>query len=168
MGRLGVGLVALLVLGPILQVEDDPEVKRPRTNREQLEAIAKKHGATTPGEQYRALCREYDEARGRYERALREAKSDEERQTVFKKSYVGPEYYTHLFQLLAWLHPENPAAIDARVWIGSRDPAGPEGQESMKILARDHVGSDKLGSVCDAVGYLPIALAESFLRAVAE
>ena len=45
MGRLGVGLVALLVLGPILRVEDDPEVKRPRTNREQLEAIAKKHGA---------------------------------------------------------------------------------------------------------------------------
>jgi hypothetical protein len=122
MGRLGVGLVALLVLGPILRVEDDPEVKRPRTNRGQLEAIARKHGATTPGEQYRALCREYDEARGRYEQALREAKSDEERQTVFRKSYVGPEHYTHLFQLLAWLHPEDPAAIDARVWIGSRDP----------------------------------------------
>ena len=44
MGCLGVGLVAILVLGPILRVEGDPEVKRPRTNREQLEAIAKKHG----------------------------------------------------------------------------------------------------------------------------
>jgi subtilisin family serine protease len=45
MGRLGVGLVALLVLGPILRVKDDPEVKRPQTDRKRLEAIVKKHGA---------------------------------------------------------------------------------------------------------------------------
>jgi hypothetical protein len=29
MGRLGVGPAAILVLGPILRVKDDPEVKRP-------------------------------------------------------------------------------------------------------------------------------------------
>src|SRR4029077_12862817 len=34
-----------LVLGPILRVKDDPEMKRPQTDRKQLEAIAKKHGA---------------------------------------------------------------------------------------------------------------------------
>ena len=152
MGCLGVGLVALLALGPTLWVEDDSGDKQRRTAREQLEEIAKKHDATTPGEQYRALSREYDEAREGYERALREAKSDEERQRVFEQSRVGPEHYTHLFQLLARLHPKDPAAIDARVWIGSHDPAGPEGHEAMKILARDHIGSDKLGPVCDAVG----------------
>jgi hypothetical protein len=45
MGRVGVGLVALLMLGPILRVEEGPEVKKPRTHTIQLEVIAKKHGA---------------------------------------------------------------------------------------------------------------------------
>jgi len=45
MGRLGVGLVALLVLGPILRVKDDPEVNRSQTDRKRLEAVAKKHRA---------------------------------------------------------------------------------------------------------------------------
>jgi thiol-disulfide isomerase/thioredoxin len=165
---LSVGLAALLALAPVLRLDDNAGVKPSQTPRALLEEIARKHGATTPGEQYQALCREYDQARGGYERALREAKSDEERQKVFDKSYVGPERYTHLFQALARLHPRDPAALDALVWIGSRDPAGPEGQESMKILEKDYIRSDKLGSVCDAVGYLPIAPAESFLRAVAE
>jgi subtilisin family serine protease len=44
-GRLGVGLVALLMLGPVPRVNDCPDVKRPRTNRKQLEVIAKKEGA---------------------------------------------------------------------------------------------------------------------------
>ena len=168
MGRLGVGLVALLVLWPTVRGEQDPAGRQQLSAREELETIVKKHGATTPGDRYRALCREYDEAREGYERALKEAKSDEERQRVFSKAYVGPEHYTHLFQLLAWLYPKDPAARDAWIWIGSHDPAGPEGHEAMKILSRDHANSDKLGSVCDAVGTLPTGAAESFLRAVAE
>jgi hypothetical protein len=136
MGCLGVGLVALLALGPTLRVDDDPGDKPPRTSRGEFEAIAKKHGATTPGGQYRALSREYDEAREGYERALREAKSDEGRQRVFARSHAGPEHYTHLFLMLARLHPKDPAARDALIWIGSHDPAGPEAHEAMKILAR--------------------------------
>jgi thiol-disulfide isomerase/thioredoxin len=81
---------------------------------------------------------------------------------------VGPEGYTHLFLRLARLHPEDPAGRDALIWIGSHDPAGPEGHDAMAILARDFADSDGLGPVCDAVGYLPIAPAEAFLRAVAE
>jgi subtilisin family serine protease len=135
---------------------------------EQLEEIVKKYDATSPGQQYQALSREYDKAREVYEQALRGAKSDLERQRVFSTSRVGPEQYTHLFQLLARLHPDNPAARDALIWIGGHDPAGPEGQEALKILARDHIGSDGLGPVCDAVGSLPTVVAESFLRSVSE
>jgi thiol-disulfide isomerase/thioredoxin len=164
----GMGLVALLVLGPTVRFEDDPQNKRPRTIRDVFDAIAKKHGANTPAEQYRALFDDYNEGREGYERALREAKTDDERREVRNKKYVGPEAYTHLFQMLAHLHPDDPAALDALVWIGSHDPAGPEGHEAMTIIARDHIGSDKLGPVCDAVAYLPTAEAESFLRAVAE
>jgi thiol-disulfide isomerase/thioredoxin len=168
MGYLAVALVALLALGPTLRVEDDSGNKRSRTPREQFEEIAEKHGATSPDDQYKALLKDYNEGRARYERALRGANTDEELRAVRKNDYVGPENYTHLFQILARLHPKDPVAIDALVWIGSHDPAGPEGQETMKILSRDHVGSDKLGPVCDAVGYLPIEEAETFLRAVAE
>jgi hypothetical protein len=81
---------------------------------------------------------------------------------------VGPEQYTHLFRMLARLYPKDPAARDALIWIGSHDPAGPEGYEAMKILARDHIGSEGLGPVCDAAAALPTAAVESFLRTVAE
>ena len=81
---------------------------------------------------------------------------------------MGPEQFTHLFQTLARLYSKAPAARDALIWIGSRDPAGPEGHEAMKILARDHVGTEGLGPVCDAVASLPTAAAEAFLRAVGD
>lgn len=168
MGHLSVGLVALLMLGPIRGVEDAPQEHGPQTTRERFEKLVKRHGATTPGEQCQALVKEYDEARGNFERALKGAKNDDQRRAIRDKNYVGPEQYTHLFQMLARRHPKGPVARDALVWIGSHDPAGPEGHEAMQILPRDHMGSDKLGSVCDAVGNLPKAEAETFLRTVAE
>src|SRR5438552_298874 len=133
MGCLGVGLVALLALGPTLRVEDDSGDKQSRTPREEFEAIAKKRGAATPAERYWALVREYDEARQAYRQTMRAAKTDEERLRIFRQSHVGPEAYTYLFQLLAWLHPNDAAAQDALVWIASHDPAGPEGQEAMRV-----------------------------------
>ena len=86
MGRLSVGLVALLLLWPTVRGEQDPAGRQQLSAREELETIVKKHGATTPGDRYRALCREYDEAREGYERALKEAKSDEERQSERRPS----------------------------------------------------------------------------------
>ena len=112
---LGVVLVALLALGPTLWVEDDPGGEPARTPREEFEALVKKHGATTPSEQFRAHRREYEEAREGCERALREAKSDEERRRVRDESNVGPWAYTHLFQVLARLHPSDPASR-SRSW----------------------------------------------------
>lgn len=168
MRGLGVVLVASLALGSTPRVEDDPGDKPARTVREIFEEIVKKRGATNPSEQYRALCREYEEAREGYERALREAKSEEERRRVRNESCVGPEQYTLFFQMLARLHPSDPAARDALIWNAAHDPSSSEAEEAMIILARDHVDSDRLGPVCDAVGFVPFAKAETFLRTVAE
>lgn len=164
----GAVLVASLALWPAPGVGDGPQGEPPRTPRELLEAFAKEHGATTPAEQFRALCREYDEARGRYERGLRGAKSDEERRKVREESYAGPEQYTVYFQALARLHPGDPAARDAMIWNACHDPSSVEAEEAMKILARDYADSDGLGPVCNAVGFVPFAKSEDFLRAIAE
>jgi peroxiredoxin len=168
MGCVGVWLVALLALGPTRWVEDDSGDKQRWTAREQLEEIAKKRGAATPAERYQALVREYDEARQAYRQSMRAAKTDEERLRIFRQSHVGPEAYTHLFQLFARLHPNDAAAQVALVWIASHDPAGPEGQEAMRVLARDHINKESLWRACVALQGLPIDQAESFLRAVAE
>ena len=70
MGCLNTGLVALLALGPTLWIGDDSGDKQRRTVREQLDEIAKKYSATTPGEQYQARSREHDAAREREELSL--------------------------------------------------------------------------------------------------
>lgn len=168
MRGLGVVLIVSLALGPPVRGEVDPGDKPTQSNRELFEELVKKHGATTPAEQFQALCREYDGARERYERAMREAKSDEERRRARNESYTHPSQYTLYFKILAQLHPKDPAAQDALIWNASHDPSSVEAEEAMIILARDHVDSDKLGPACDAVGYVPFVKSETFLRTVVE
>ena len=105
MGCLAMWLVALLALGPTLWIEDDWNSDVDCSG--QLEAIAKKHGATTPDEQYPGALPRVRRERGKGTSGLCERRSPTRNVRGSPiRSHVGPEHYTHLFQLLARLQPQ--------------------------------------------------------------
>jgi hypothetical protein len=130
----GVAL-ALLVLLPAARALDD----------------AKPPG--TPAEQYKALVKEYQDATNAFQKAMREAKTNEER---VKAMQLRPnaQKFAERFLALAEKHPKDPAAVDALVWVATHTGGSGKGSPraaALAALARDHATSDKLGPLCDAL-----------------
>jgi hypothetical protein len=69
---------------------------------------------------------------------------------------------------LAENHADDPAAIDALVWIVTKVRAGAEADKALTILARKHVDSEKIGPVCQSLIHSPSPDAEKLLRMVLE
>src|SRR5215470_9715415 len=125
----------------------------------------------TPAQQYAALLAEHQRAT-----SSSRTMSDAER-TVF----VGQAYRRHnelAVKLVALVeqHPQDPIAIDAllqAVWqvngtwwpveVAGRDEACPR---AFALLQRDHLGSERLGPLCERISYGFCKEYEPFLRAV--
>src|SRR2546428_3180279 len=91
----------------------------------------------TPAEQYKALLKEYHDARA----DLAKAKSDEER----KKAIERRDRLPPRFLELAEKNPKDPIVVDAlieMVWFGM-----PGSDKAIALLQRDHVRSDRLRQV---------------------
>jgi hypothetical protein len=122
----------------------------------------------TPVEKYRALL---EESRALPE-AQSQAKTDEERKKLSARQGELPRKFLEL----ALEHPGDPVAVEALIEIvamtsGSSFSAGGKessGQRAMAILLRDHIQSDKLGSVCQQVAFGFHPNHEAFLRAALE
>src|SRR5579875_3095706 len=105
----------------------------------------------TPKEQYKALLKEQSDAMTAFQQAYSKAKTQEERDKIFKEKYPKPDKIAPRMLELAEKNPKDPVAFDALTWLMTNDVSG--GKENPKskavaILLRDHVQSDKLGSVC--------------------
>src|SRR5258707_1005116 len=74
----------------------------------------------TPAEEYQALAKNFDDAQREFSKAYQEAKTDEEREKVFKEKYPQPDAYAGDFLVLAEKHPKDPAAVDALVWVATQ------------------------------------------------
>jgi thiol-disulfide isomerase/thioredoxin len=123
----------------------------------------------TPAEQYQALAKKYDDAQQEFFKVYQEAKTDEEREKIYKEKYPKAESFAAEFLALAEKHPKDPAAVDALVWVATRARATPARDKALEILARDHVASDRVGPVCQSLVYdAPTEKAEKFLRDVME
>src|SRR5262245_25891699 len=125
----------------------------------------------TPAQQYAALLAEHQRAT-----SASRTMSDAER-TVF----VGQAYRRHnelavKLVALAEQHPQDPVALDALLeavrqvngtwWpveVAGRDEACPR---AFALLQRDHLGSDRLGPLCERISYGFCKEYELFLRAV--
>jgi hypothetical protein len=124
----------------------------------------------TPAEQYAALKKEYDAPPGTGAPA-----NDEER-----RKFVGGAYKHHYavalkFLELAEKHPDDPIALDAltqAVWqVNTTWPVEIVGEDAARarafeLIQRDHLGSDKLGPLCQRVSWGFCKEYETFLRAV--
>jgi NAD(P)-dependent dehydrogenase (short-subunit alcohol dehydrogenase family) len=126
-----------------------------------------------PAEQYQALLKEYQEASSSG-RTL----SDEERRKFVGRVYKLRNELALRFLELAEKHPEDPIALDAlmqAVWQVNSTPWPVElvGEDSARarafaLLQRDHIRSEKLGSVCQRIAFGFCKEYETFLRAVLE
>jgi hypothetical protein len=152
--RTVVGFLGLLVLLPPLQALDKSEKQ-------------------TPVHRYQALVKEYDTAQKEFQKAAKEAKTPQERNKVFQEKYPNPEKYAASFLELAEKNPKDPAAVDALVWIVTNiptkksDPKSPR-SKAVKILLRDHIGSEKMAGVCPALGSALDEDSRKLLNAVLE
>lgn len=149
------------VTGQVLYVLRLTEVKNHRDEIQQA----------TPAEQYQTLLKQFQRAASSG-RVL----SDEER-----LKFVG-QAYRHRFKLalkmveLAEKYPKDPIAVDAlsqAVWqVNTRPwPVTLVGKDEARarafaLLQRDHIRSDKLGTVCQRLSFGFCKEYETFLRAV--
>jgi hypothetical protein len=136
MRRIVGGALALLVLLPAARALDDPKP------------------AGTPAEQYKALEAEYKKSMADFMTAYQAAKTNEERQKLFKDKYPNPQKFAARFLKLAEEHPKDPAAVDALVWVFSNSPQGKgtPREKAAELVKRELLQSDKIAPLCDALG----------------
>jgi hypothetical protein len=145
MHRFAAGVLVLLLAWPALAREDQAKDKPKDENK-----------PASPAEQYQALTGEYDNALQAFSKANKEAKNDEQRQKVFQEMYPQPRKYAPRFLELAQKYPKDPAAVAALVWVVTNDRSAPTGKDdprakALEILLRDHLQSDKLGTMCPSL-----------------
>jgi hypothetical protein len=137
MYRLVVGVLTLLLATPALGAADNPKDK-----------------SATPAKQYQALLKEYQDAAIAFQDAIKNAKTQEERQKIISEKdprwTLAPKFVD-----LAEKNPKDPAAVDALIWVltnnlGSLGEKGTTAK-AMAILMRDHIESDKLGPLCESL-----------------
>jgi hypothetical protein len=124
-------------------------------------------GLDTPAEEFKAIEKEYQEARTAYIQALRAAKTPEEQKKVFEEKSVKPDKYAERCLQLVEKNPKDPVAIDALLWVinnanavllplnGKRETPPPDKtprQRALEILTRDYITSDKLVPLAERLG----------------
>jgi hypothetical protein len=138
----------------------------------------------TPAEQYKALLKE---SQARYNASHKEyvasapkgsMPSDERRMEFVGRAYKIKYEQAPKLVALAEKYPKDPIALDAlieAVWQVNTVPWPVElvGRDAARgrafsLLEADHIGSDKLGPLCERISYGFCAEYETFLRAVLE
>jgi hypothetical protein len=126
---------------------------------------------STPAEQYQALRKEYDRAS-----SSGVPLTDAERMKFVGQVYKRRNELAQKFLELAEKYPDDPIALDAlvkAVWQVNTTPWPVEivGEDTARarafeLIHRHHIGSDKLGPLCQRVSYGFCKEYETFLSAV--
>jgi hypothetical protein len=127
--------------------------------------------APTAQQQYDALVKDYQDAVQAFQKALADAKTDEERQKLYQEKLPQPSKWAPRFVALAEQHPHDAVAADALVWVVTHVPGGSDDKDSpwrraLALLRRDHVRSKKLATVCRPLSYSSNVEAEALLRSL--
>jgi hypothetical protein len=152
--RTAAGFLALLALMPALQARDKPKTP-------------------APAQQYQALVKEYRAAQMEFQKAYTDAKTPQDKQKVLQDKYPQPDKFAPRFLEVAEKNPQDPAALDALVWVvtnvrGTKsDPKSPRAK-ALTLLLRDHVQSEKMAAVCQPLGFAQDEESRKLLHAVLE
>jgi hypothetical protein len=109
---------------------------------------------------------EFKVAQNEFFREYRNAKTDEEKDKLYKEKYPKPSaWFPRLFDV-AKADPKGPGAEKALIWIVTRSRGPSEGAEALDLLRRDHIASKNLARLADALVYLDSPKADEFLVAL--
>src|SRR5262249_37325276 len=102
-----------------------------------------------PAEQLQAVVKEYQGLLDAFATAYRQVKGGKEKQVDFyRKHYPAPEQYYSRLLAAVKLDPQDPAAVDALIWVATHQSNEPKDAESqskaLALLGRDYLSSDKL------------------------
>ncbi len=118
----------------------------------------------SPAGQYRTLVRDYQTHQLAYHKAINRAKTDADRRKALSAK-PSPAEFAERFLELARADPKDEAGFDALSWILTYAPHGPESDEALGLLAREHVGNKRLGPVLQRLMSWRSPPAEDLLRA---
>jgi RNA polymerase sigma factor (sigma-70 family) len=131
----------------------------------------------SPEEQYRALVKRHEDAVKAYQKVAEGLTRLEEASEAYLRSGAMPGDHAPGFVALAERYPDDPAAVDALIWVVQQTQSaidmypGPFGQaaaRAMEILARDHKGEPRLGPLCLKLVHYPSPRRDVFLKAISE
>jgi thiol-disulfide isomerase/thioredoxin len=102
----------------------------------------------SPAEQYSSLLDEHRRQLKDFSDATQQAKTDEERRKAFEEKHPDNSAFAARFWKLAQDHPDDPAAVDALVWVALYVPDRPLSEKALALLLERHIKSEKLGPIC--------------------
>ncbi len=142
----------LLLLGAGLVIttgQDDPELPK-----------------GSPAEQVAAIRARLEAARVEYVRKFEKATTTAERDRLMREA-PRPEPYADLMLRVAGRHPNDPAALDALLWVVGNTPSGAEDSPNAKAKAtiiKGYADSDRLAPFAVALSWSVSAADEDALR----
>ena len=152
------GVLLLLLAVPLAAAEDKPEQK-----------------PKSPREQYQALLKESQDAMTAFAQAYQKAETDEARQKVLAEKYPRPDKVAAAMTELAEKNPRDPVALDALVWVLTNQGRGPGGagktdvqKTAARLVRENFLDSDKLGPVCRQLASATDPDVRALLQAIRE
>ncbi|MBI3410258.1 MAG: redoxin domain-containing protein [Planctomycetes bacterium] len=124
-----------------------------------------------PSDEYQALLKEHRAELQAFNKAYREAKTNQEKQKVSAEMYPKGDKYALRFIELAEKNAKEPFAVDALIWIVSGPGRGSSAKADLRaweLLFRDHIASEKLGGVCQMLTFSFNPTSETRLRTLFE
>ncbi len=147
----------------------EPSIPGPRVPVPGSPGAAK---ALVPSQEYVALLDGYESAHRNGDKAILEAKTEEEQRAAILALGRLEWSYAPRFLALARKYPADPVAIDALGGLVASQFTPPEAEQAAEILIRDHLESDKLIAIyhqlVTSLFPAPSSAAERLLRAAAE
>lgn len=129
------------------------------------EAAAQSDTPKKPADEIKALIKQHADAMQAFEKAFREAKTQEERNKVFQEKYPQPNKIDGRLLEVARKHLKDPAAVDALVWIVVNS-GGPAQQDALALLADHHSTDSRVASLVDRLVYAESDHARRLLEAL--
>jgi len=113
-----------------------------------------------------AIEAEMKAARDAWFKDYRAAKTDEEKEQLFKEKYPKPETWFPRLYVIAKAAPRSKDAEMALMWIATRGRGADASVEAVEVLLRDHIESDGLAELPSALGSSGSPKTEELLKAL--
>jgi hypothetical protein len=123
----------------------------------------------TPGEQYKALVKEYEGEQEAFSKAYQEARTDADKQKVYEEKYPKNEKYTPRFLELARKHPKGDVGFDSLLWVIRHNFGSPKGKqgpltEALALVREHHLKSERLTKLLPLLAFAEAKAGEALLR----